>query len=164
MPHGVLFRGGSEAEIRKRFLKEDLIEAVIGLPSNLFYGTGIPAAVLVMNRAKSSERKGKVLFINASQGFQEGKAQNYLRDENVRKIAATFHSFKDVDRFARVVSIEEIERTDFNLNISRYVDTAEAEQSVDVAEAVRKLRQLEAERTAAEAQMNAFLKELGYGH
>jgi type I restriction enzyme M protein len=162
MPHGVLFRGGSEAEIRKGFLKEDLIEAVIGLPSNLFYGTGIPAAVLVMNRAKPSERKGKVLFINASQEFEEGKAQNYLRDQDVQKIAATFRAFTDVGRYARVVPAEEIERNDYNLNISRYVDTAEAAQTVDVGEAVRKLRQLEAERATAEAKMNAFLKELGY--
>src|SRR5229473_6136651 len=103
MPHGVLFRGGSEAEIRKGFLKEDLIEAVVGLPSNLFYGTGIPAAVLVMNRAKPRERRGKVLFINAAQEFEEGKAQNYLRDSDVKKIAATFHAFADVERYARVV-------------------------------------------------------------
>jgi type I restriction enzyme M protein len=163
MPHGVLFRGGSEAEIRKGLLKEDLIEAVIGLPSNLFYGTGIPAAVLVMNRSKSPERRGKVLFINASQEFEEGKAQNYLRDQDVQKIAATFHAFKDVERYARIVPVEEIERNEFNLNISRYVDTAAVEQAVDVAEAVRKLRQLDTERAAAEAQMNSFLKELGYG-
>jgi type I restriction enzyme M protein len=117
MPHGVLFRGGGEAEIRKGFLKEDLVEAVIGLPSNLFYGTGIPAAVLVLNRAKPTERKGKVLFINASQEFEEGKAQNHLRDQDVQKIAATFRAFKDVERYARVVPIEEIDRNEFNLNI-----------------------------------------------
>jgi len=163
MPHGVLFRGGSEAEIRKGFLTEDLVEAVVGLPSNLFYGTGIPAAVLVMSRAKRVERKGKVLFINASAEFEEGKAQNYLREHDVKKMAATFHAFRDVLRYARVVPVEEIERNEFNLNISRYVDTAEAAVTVDVADAVRKLRQLEGERAAAEAKMNSFLKELGYG-
>jgi len=162
MPHGVLFRGGSEAEIRRGFLQEDLIEAVIGLPSNLFYGTGIPAAVLLMNRAKPPARRGSVLFINAAQDFEEGKAQNFLRDHDVEKIAITFQIFQDAERYARVVSIEEIERNEFNLNISRYVDSAEAEQAVDVAEAVRRLRQLEVERTAAEAKMNAFLKEIGY--
>jgi type I restriction enzyme M protein len=162
LPHGVLFRGGSEAEIRKGFLEEDLIEALIGLPSNLFYGTGIPAAVLVLNRAKPPERKGKVLFIDASREFKEGKAQNSLRDQDVRKIAATFRAFKDVERYARVVPSEEIERNELDLNISRYVDTAETEQTMDVGEAVRKLRQLETERAAAEAKMNAFLKELGY--
>jgi type I restriction enzyme M protein len=163
MPHGVLFRGGTEAEIRKGFLKEDLIEAVIGLPSNLFYGTGIPAAVLVMNRAKPHERRGKVLLINAAQEFEEGKAQNYLRDQDVKRIAAAFHVFRDVERYARVLPVEEIERNEFNLNISRYVDTTEAAAAVDVSEAVQKLRQLEVERAAAEAKMNAFLKELGYG-
>jgi type I restriction enzyme M protein len=163
MPHGVLFRGGSEAEIRKGLLKEDLIEAVIGLPSNLFYGTGIPAAVLVMSRAKAPERKGQVLFIDASQGFETAKVQNRLRDEDVQKISATFQAFMSVERYARLVPVEEIERNEFSLSISRYVETAEAEQAVDVAEAVRKLRQLEEERSAAEVKMNAFLKELGYG-
>lgn len=162
MPHGVLFRGGGEAEIRRELIKEDLIEAVIGLPSNLFYGTGIPAAVLVMSRAKPMERRGKVLFINASQEFEEGKAQNSLRDQDVTRIAATFLAFKDVERYARVVPAEEIERNESNLNISRYVDTAEAEQAIDVGEAMQKLRQLEAKRAAAETKMNAFLKELGY--
>ncbi len=162
MPHGVLFRGGSEAEIRRGFIKEDLLEAVLGLPPNLFYGTGIPAAVLVMNRSKALDRRGKVLFINAVSDFEEGRAQNYLRDRDVKKAAAAFHAFSDVDRYARVVSVDEIERRDFNLNISRYVDTAQATTVVDVGEAVGKLRQLQAERSAAEATMNRFLKELGY--
>jgi type I restriction enzyme M protein len=163
MSHGVLFRGGSEAEIRKGILREDLIEAVIGLPSNLFYGTGIPAVVLVMSRAKPAQRMGKVLFINASAEFEEGKAQNYLRDQDVKKIAATFHRFTEVERYARVVTSDEIERNDFNLNISRYVDAAEEVITEDVAEAVQKLRQLEAARASAEAKMNGFLRELGYG-
>jgi type I restriction enzyme M protein len=163
MPHGVLFRGGSEGEIRKGLLKEDLVEAVIGLPSNLFYGTGIPAAVLVMNRAKTADRRGKVLFINAAGEFEEGKAQNYLRNQDVQKVAATFHAFREVERYARVVSVEELGKNEFNLNISRFVATAESTEAVDVGEAVRKLRQLETERAAAEAKMNAFLKELGYG-
>jgi type I restriction enzyme M protein len=102
-----------------------------------------------------------VLFIDASADFEEGKAQNYLRDQDVKKIATTFHHYSDVERYARVVKVEEIERNDFNLNISRYVDTAEEAVRIDVAEAVQKLRQLEIERAAAEAKMNAFLKELG---
>jgi type I restriction enzyme M protein len=162
MPHGVLFRGGNEAEIRKGFLKEDLIEAVIGLPSNLFYGTGIPAAVLVLNRKKPLELKGKVLFINASHEFEEGKAQNYLRDRDVQKIAATFRSFKDVERYARVVPAEEIERNEFNLNISRYVDTIEAGESVNVQQAIDSLITLETARNAAEHKLKRYLLELGY--
>ncbi len=160
MPHGVLFRGGSERDIRKGLVTDDLVEAVIGLPSNLFYGTGIPAAVLVLNRAKL--RKRQVLFIDASREFMDGTAQNFLRDEDVNRIAATFRAFADSEGYARVVSIEEIEKNDFNINISRFVDATESEAAVDVAAAVRRLRVLEAERAAAEARMNAHLKELGY--
>lgn len=162
MPHGVLFRGAAEGEIRKGLLQEDLVEAVIGLPPNLFYGTGIPAAILVFNRAKAPGRKGRVLFIEASREFREGSAQNYLRDEDVAKIARTFHGFKDVDKYARVVPLEEIEKNDWNLNISRYVETADAQENVDVAAAIAKLRELEQARAEAEARMNAYLKELGY--
>jgi type I restriction enzyme M protein len=162
MPHGVLFRGAAEGEIRKGMLQQDLVEAVVGLPTNLFYGTGIPAAILVLNRAKKPERRKKVLFIEASREFREGSAQNYLRDEDVRKIAASFHAFEDVEKYARVVGVEEIEKNDFNLNISRYVETADAAVKVDVAHAIAKLRELEGKRAEAEARMNAYLKELGY--
>jgi type I restriction enzyme M protein len=104
-----------------------------------------------------------VLFIEASKEFEEGSAQNYLREEDVRKIAGTFHAGLDVEKYARVVELAEIAKNDFNLNISRYVDTAEAEVRIDVAAAVRRLRELEAERAGAEARMNVFLEELGYG-
>ena len=163
MPHGVLFRGAAEGEIRKGLLAEDLVEAVIGLPTNLFYGTGIPATVLVFNRKKPPARRGKVLFIEASRDFKEGTNQNQLRPEDVAKIAATFHAFKDVEKYARVVSLDEITKNEGNLNISRYVETADAAERVDVASAVAKLRALEAKRGEAEARMNAHLKELGYG-
>jgi type I restriction enzyme M protein len=143
-------------------LQEDLVEAVVGLPTNLFYGTGIPAAILVLNRAKKVDRRHKVLFIEASRAFREGSAQNYLRDEDVTKIAATFQAFVDVEKYARLVGLEEIEKNDFNLNISRYVETADAAEKVDVAHAIAKLRELEMKRAAAEGRMNGFLKELGY--
>lgn len=162
MPHGVLFRGAAEGEIRKGMLQDDLLEAVIGLPTNLFYGTGIPAAILVLNKAKKTERRKKILFVEASREFKEGSAQNYLRAEDVKKIAATFHAFKDVPKYARVVGFEEIEKNDFNLNISRYVETAEAAEKVDVASAIAKLRELEGKRAEAETKMNGFLRELGY--
>src|SRR6185295_9411166 len=93
MPHGVLFRGASEGEIRKGLLQDDLIDAVVGLPTNLFYGTGIPAAILVVNRNKSKARRGKVLFVDASREFREGSAQNYLRDQDVETIAGAVHAF-----------------------------------------------------------------------
>ncbi|WP_346017146.1 class I SAM-dependent DNA methyltransferase [Pseudenhygromyxa sp. WMMC2535] len=163
MPHGVLFRGSAEGKIRAKLLEEDLVEAVIGLPSGLFYGTGIPAAVVVLARGKDEARQGKVLFVDASGEFEEGKNQNKLREQDVKKIAAAFAGFADVNKYARVVALEEIEGNEFNLNISRYVDTSEEEERIDLGEAVRRLRELEKERGEAEARMNAFLEELGYG-
>jgi type I restriction enzyme M protein len=162
MPHGVLFRGAAEGEIRKGMLQEDLVEAVVGLPTNLFYGTGIPAVVLILNRGKKAERKKKVLFVEASREFREGSAQNYLRNEDVTKIVASVHAFKDAAKYARVVGLDEIEKNDWNLNISRYVETADAAEKVDVATAIAKLRELEGKRAEVETKMNAYLKELGY--
>ena len=162
MPHGVLFRGSAEGKIRQGLLQEDLFEAVIGLAPNLFYGTGIPASILVLNRDKPAERKGKVLFIDASAEFQEGTNQNRLRDQDIEHISKAFHAYADVEKYARVVPLAEIEQNDWNLNISRYVDTSDEEERIDVGEAVRKLRELEQERAAAEAKMNRYLAELGY--
>ena len=161
MPHGVLFRGSAEGKIRQGLLQEDLFEAVIGLAPNLFYGTGIPASILVLNRAKPATRKGKVLFIDASGEFEDGSNQNRLRDQDIERISRTFQAYADVEKYARVVPLAEIEQNDWNLNISRYVDTSEEEKRTDVAEAVRKLRELEQERAAAEATMNRYLAELG---
>jgi len=143
MPHGVLFRGGAEKEIRQKFVEEDLIEAIIGLPQNLFYGAGIPACILVMrpnlsrrspNPNKPEERRRKILFINADAEFYAGRAQNYLRPEHVEKIVSTFDRFEDVPAYARRVSIEEISAStnDFNLNIRRYVDNSPPPEPHDV--------------------------------
>ena len=163
MPHGVLFRGAAEGEIRKGMLQKDLVEAVVGLPTNLFYGTGIPAAVIILNRGKKPERKAKVLFVEASRGFKQGTTQNYLRDEDVLRVATAVHAFKDASKYARVVGLDEIEKNDWNLNISRYVETADAAEKVDVGAAIARLRELEGKRAEAEAKMNTYLKELGYG-
>jgi len=163
MPHGVLFRGAAEGEIRKCILQEDLVEAVIGLPTNLFYGTGIPAAVLVLNRRKRSDRKSRVLFVDASGGFKQGTTQNYLRDEDVARVTSAFRAFEDMEKYARVVTVDAIEKNEFSLNISRYVETVDAVEKVDVAAALAKLRELERLRSAAETRMNAYLQELGYG-
>jgi type I restriction enzyme M protein len=162
MPHGVLFRSASEGEIRKGLLQEDLIEAVVGLPTNLFYGTGIPAAILVINRDKPKARRGKVLFVEASREFREGSAQNYLRDQDVKRVAATAHAFRDVNKYARVVDLAEVERNDWNLNISRFVDSSEAEAKVDVASAVATLREAERARDESKRAMDRFLRALGY--
>ena len=163
MPHGVLFRGAAEGKIRQGLLQDDLFEAVIGLAPNLFYGTGIPASILVLNRNKPRSRTRKVLFIDASGEFEEGSNQNRLRDQDIARIAATFRSFADADKYARVVPLADIERNDWNLNISRYVDTSDPEERIDVADAVGRLRELERERAVAEATLNRYLAELGYG-
>ena len=134
MPHGVLFRGGEEKKIRQGFIRDDLLEAVIGLPPNLFYGTGIPACILVMRTqgAKPPERQGKVLFINADAEFFAGRAQNDLRPEDVEKIASTFVRFADVPGYAAVVSHADLEANDYNLNIRRYADNAPPPEPHDV--------------------------------
>lgn len=132
MPHGVLFRGSSEKDIRKGMLKDDLLEAVIGLPSGLFYGTGIPASLLIINKQKPVERKGKVLFINGELDYQEGKNQNVLRTQDIEKIVTTFEQYQDVKRYARVVEITEIAENDYNLNIRRYADTSPPPEIFDV--------------------------------
>jgi type I restriction enzyme M protein len=162
MPHGVLFRGAAEGEIRAGILKNDYLEAVVGLPANLFYGTGIPAAILILNRGKKPDRKGKVLFIEASREFREGSSQNYLRDEDVKKIAATYHAFKTTPKYAQVIDLAELEKQDYNLNISKYVETADAAVKIDVADAIARLRELEKKQVEANATMNAHLRQLGY--
>lgn len=143
MPHGVLFRGGAEKEIRKEFIEQDLIEAIIGLPPNLFYGAGIPACILVMrsnlsgsapNANKPEEHRGQILFINADAEFYCGRAQNYLRPEHIEKIASTFERFEDVERYARRVPLSEImdPSNNYNLNIRRYVDNSPPPEPHDV--------------------------------
>jgi type I restriction enzyme M protein len=164
MPHGILFRGGAEAAIRRNILEADLFEAIIGLAPNLFYGAGIPVAICVFNRAKPPERAGKVLFVHAAQPgyFHQGKAQNYLDPQHIAKIVDAYRAFEDAPRFAHVADPAEIEANDFNLNISRYVDTTVEAEQVDIREALARLRELERERDAAVARMNALLAELGY--
>jgi type I restriction enzyme M protein len=132
VPHGVLFRGSSEKEIRKGILERDLIEAVIGLPPALFYGTGIPAALLIINKRKDSSRKNKVIFINGELEYEEGKNQNKLRDEDINKIISTFDGYTEIKRYSKVVSLDEIRKNEYNLNIRRYADTSPPPEIYDV--------------------------------
>ena len=132
VPHGVLFRGGSEKEIRKGILEDDLIEGVIGLPAGLFYGTGIPAALLIINKKKSKKCKNKIFFINGELEFQDGKNQNKLGEKDIQRILTSFDRYEDEKRYARVVSIEEIRENDYNLNIRRYADTSPPPEQFDV--------------------------------
>lgn len=159
VPHGVLFRGAAEGRIRKLLIEENLLDVVIGLPEKLFYGTGIPAAVLVFRKKKADD---KVLFIDASGDYQDGKNQNYLREGDLQRILDTVKARKSVDKYAYLASPAEMAENDYNLNIPRYVDTFEEEEGVDLM-AVRKQReQLKTELARLEQQMTGYLRELGY--
>jgi type I restriction enzyme M protein len=158
LPHGVLFRGGAEAHIRTKLLKDGHIDTVIGLPANLFFSTGIPVCILVLKRCKKPD---DVLFINAAEHFEKGKRQNQLLPEHIGRIIDTYQFRKEESRYSRRVNIEEIEKNDFNLNISLYVSTAEAEEEIDLEAAHAELRSLDDKIKTATEQHNAFLKELG---
>lgn len=160
LPHGVLFRGGKEADIRRKLLEDGHIDTVIGLPANLFYSTGIPVCILVLKKCKKPD---DVLFINAAEHFTKGKRQNQLSEMDIARIIDTYRQrpTKPVDRYARRVPMKEIIDNDYNLNISRYVSTAEAEEEVDLAEVHRDLLKIEAEIVDAKKLHNTFLAELG---
>ena len=159
VPHGVLFRGSSEGKIRKQLIDENLLDAVIGLPEKLFYGTGIPAAILIFKKAKSSE---DVLFIDASRKFKSGKNQNQLSDENIQKIVDTFRTRQNVDKYAYLANLSEIKENDYNLNIPRYVDTFEEEEEIDLMAVRAEREKLKAQLTKLETEMAKYLEELGY--
>lgn len=160
LPHGVLFRGGKEYEIRKKLLEDDNIDAIIGLPSNLFYSTGIPVCIVVLKKCRRSD---KVLFINASseEHFEKGKRQNNLREEDVNKIVETYQSREEKSRYSRQVPMTEIRDNDFNLNISRYVSINKDEALVDLIAVASELKKTEERIIKAKDQHNAFLRELG---
>lgn len=159
LPHGVLFRGGAEARIRTKLLKDGNIDTIIGLPANLFYSTGIPVCILVLKKCKKPD---DVLFINASEHFEKGKRQNTLSDEHIATIIDTYQKRpKIVERYARRVEMDEIEANDFNLNISRYVSTAQDEVEIDLAATHKELMEIEKQIRESTAKHNAFLIELG---
>jgi type I restriction enzyme M protein len=165
LPHGVLFRGGAEERIRTKLLKDGNIDTVIGLPANLFFSTGIPVCILVLKKCKKFD---DVLFINASQHFIKDGRQNRLRDgedgdiNDIQEIVETYQFRKQDDpKYSRRVSMEEIEKNDYNLNISRYVSTAVAEEIIDLGEVHDKLVDIERKVTDARERHNGFLKELG---
>ena len=160
VPHGVLFRGGSEGRIRQALIDENLLDAVIGLPPNLFFGTGIPTAVLIFRRDRGE--RTDVLFIDASREFEQGKNQNLIReDEEVAKIVATYAKRETVDKYAYVAAREEIIANDYNLNIPRYVDTFEEEEEVDIQAVQQRIDSIEKELAQVREEMAVCLKELG---
>jgi type I restriction enzyme M protein len=160
VPHGVLFRTGVEARIREKILKNDLIEAVITLPPKLFYGTGIPAAVLILNRNKHPNKKGKVMIINGEKDYFEGKNQNSLRKQDIDKITKAYDVWSEIDKYARVVDLEEITANKFSLNVRQYVDNSEAEEQVDVQGVLAKLESLEKEQNALEKKISQLISPL----
>lgn len=158
LPHGVLFRGGAEARIRTKLLKDNKIDTVIGLPAKLFFSTGIPVCILVLKKCKKPD---DVLFINASEYFEKGKRQNYLLPEHINKIIECYQYRKEEERYSRRVSMEEIEKNDYNLNISRYVSTAIPEEPIDLQAVNADLVDIEQIIQNATKKHNSFLKELG---
>lgn len=160
LPHGVLFRGAAEGKIRKNIIKENLLDAVIGLPANLFYGANIPTCVLVFKGRESRGNNKDILFIDASNEFEKGKNQNKLTSENIEKIVETYQKRKDVDKYAHVASIEEIEENDFNLNIPRYVDTFEEEEVVPLSEIVTNINETRSEIEKTTNELYSLLDEL----
>lgn len=165
VPHGVLFRGGSEGVIRKALIQENLLDAVIGLPANLFTSTGIPVAILVFDRSReeggANEGRKDVLFIDASKDFTPSKTQNVMDESHVARVLETYRERVDVPKYSHKASFDEIAGNDFNLNIPRYVDTFEAEEEIDVAAIQKDIERLEAELVEVRSRMASYLKELG---
>lgn len=167
VPHGVLFRGSSEGKIRKHTIEENILEAVIGLPANLFFGTGIPAAIVIFNKGKKDKN---VLFIDASKEFENGKNQNKLRPQDIEHIVSTYRKFSTgelkegiaEDKYAYVATPEEIAENDYNLNIPRYVDTFEEEEEIDIVAVQKEIDALEIELKEVQAKMKQYLAELGF--
>ncbi len=158
LPHGVLFRGGAEEKIRTKLLKDGHIDTVIGLPANLFYSTGIPVCILVLKKCKKPD---DVLFINAAEHFDKGKRQNQLKPEHIQKIIDAYKNRTEEPRYSRRVEMAEIEKNDFNLNISRYISTAVGEEEIDLAATHEALVEIEKDIKKARDTHNGFLKELG---
>jgi len=162
LPHGVLFRGGAEGRIREQLIKNDLIEAVVALPAKLFYGTGIPAAIVIFNKNKPENHKNKILIIDAEKDFEEGKNQNRLRNRDIEKIVSAFEGYRDIEKYARVVDVKELKENEFNLNVRRYVENGEDEEVVDVKEVWSEVKEIEKERDVVDKKVEGFLKELKY--
>lgn len=165
VPHGVLFRGAAEGRIRQQLLEENIIDAVIGLPAGLFQTVGIPVAILVIDRSreKGGERESEkdILFIEASKEFRPGKAQNHLDDEHIEKIFDTFTNRKEIEKFSRLVPASEIAENDYNLNITRYVDTFEEEEPVDIQATLERIEELKPQIAKLEEEMEGYLQKLG---
>lgn len=162
LPHGVLFRGGAEGRIREQIIKNDLIEAIVSLPSKLFYGTGIPAVILIFNKNKPKEKKEKILIIDADKDFLEGKNQNSLRPQDIAKIIKAYDGYMMIEKYARVVDLSEIAENEYTLNIKQYIDSTEIEEVIDVKKVRAEIKLLKREFTEVDGNVENFLDKLGY--
>lgn len=160
VPHGVLFRGGQEGKIREAVIKENLLDAVIGLPANLFFGTGIPAAFMIFDRSRKNNGKDKILFIDASREFEQSTNQNKLREQDIEKIVDTYIKKKTIERYSYMASYKEIEENEFNLNIPRYVDTFEPEPEIDIASVQMEIDEIERQLSFKRQEINKHLASL----
>jgi type I restriction enzyme M protein len=160
VPHGVFFRGGQEGKIREAAIRENLLDAVIGIPANLFYGTGIPAALMIFDKSRKPGKE--ILFIDASREFEQSTNQNKLRPQDTEKIVTTYRKRQGVEKYAYPATFKEIEENEFNLNIPRYVDTFEPEPEIDIAATQSEIEQIEAELVETQAKLKEYLKELGF--
>ena len=159
-PHGVLFRGAAEGKIRQFLIeKKNYIDAIIGLPANIFYGTSIPTCILVMKKCRKED--DNILFIDASKEFEKVKTQNKLRQEHIEKIVSTYRERKEIEKYSHCASLKEIKDNDYNLNIPRYVDTYEEEEEIDIKAVMSEIKELESKRAELDAQIDVYLKELG---
>ena len=160
LPHGVLFRGASEGTIREYLIKEkNYLDAVIGLPANIFYGTSIPTCILVFKKCRKED--DNILFIDASKEFEKVKTQNKLREQHIQKIVETYRDRKEIEKYSHLASLQEIAENDYNLNIPRYVDTFEEEEPIDIKAVMAEIKELEAKRAELDKEIEVYLKELG---
>ena len=160
LPHGVLFRGASEGHIREYLIKDkNYLDAVIGLPANIFFGTSIPTCILVFKKCR--EHESNILFIDASKDYEAGKNQNRLRDEDVDKIIDTYNKREEIEKYSHLATLDEVKENDYNLNIPRYVDTFEEEEEIDVQAVIKEIKEIEKEEIEVKKELNAMLKELG---
>ncbi|QQM25381.1 type I restriction-modification system subunit M [Elizabethkingia sp. M8] len=160
LPHGVLFRGAAELHIRKYLIEQkNYLDAVIGLPANIFYGTSIPTCILVFKKCK--EDPEHILFIDASKEFEKVKNQNMLREEHINKIVETFRNRTVIEKYSHLATLQEVADNDYNLNIPRYVDTFEAEEEIDIQAVMQEIKSLEAKRAELDKEIDVYFKELG---
>lgn len=162
LPHGVLFRGGAEGRIREQIIKNDVLEAVISMPAKLFYGVGIPVAILILNKNKPENKKGKVLIIEAEKDYLEGKNQNSLRPQDINKIIKAYDGYTNIDKYSRVVDVSELADNEYNLNVRQYVDSSEKEEVIDVKAVRAEIKELKKELAQVDKKVEGFLDELNY--